>query len=347
MDAAPQHKPRPLPLFLQLLRSETAASPERSRAALAGLRAYQEAERQPRPPAMPVVARAGRACVRDYGGEGPPVLFVPSLINPPDVLDLAEGNSLLRWLAGAGVRPLLVDWGSPAAEERDLDVGGHVERLLLPLLEAIGEPVAVAGYCLGGTMAAAAAARYPVTALALIAAPWNFSGFPDGARSDLVSLWQNARPTVEALGMLPMEVLQTSFWKIDPARTVAKFEAFGAMDPDSGAARAFVALEDWANDGPPLTLAAGRQLLEDFFGEDLPGRGLWRVGGEPVDLSRIDCPILNVVSTTDRIVPEASAPDLGDRITLALGHVGMVVGSRARSGLWEPLALWLSHSRHS
>jgi polyhydroxyalkanoate synthase len=157
-DAAAQHKPRPLPLFLQLLRSETAASPVRRRAALAGLRAYQQAERPPRPPQMPIAAVEGRAALRDYGGTGRPVIFVPSLINPPDVLDLAPDNSLLRWLRGQGVRPLLVDWGSPGQGERDLDIAGHVEMLLLPLLRAVGGPVALAGYCLGGTMALASAA---------------------------------------------------------------------------------------------------------------------------------------------------------------------------------------------
>ena len=36
-DIAPQHGPRPLPLFLALLRNETAASPDRRARALAGL----------------------------------------------------------------------------------------------------------------------------------------------------------------------------------------------------------------------------------------------------------------------------------------------------------------------
>ena len=36
-NAAPQHGPRPLPLFIEMLRSETAASPERRAAALADL----------------------------------------------------------------------------------------------------------------------------------------------------------------------------------------------------------------------------------------------------------------------------------------------------------------------
>ncbi|OHT19497.1 hypothetical protein [Edaphosphingomonas haloaromaticamans] len=99
-----------------MLQHETAGDPARLRAALAGLRRYQGHDRAPRPPEMPVIARIGRAAIRDYGGDGPPALFVPSLINPPHVLDLAEGRSLLRWLATQGVRPLLLDWGTPAPE---------------------------------------------------------------------------------------------------------------------------------------------------------------------------------------------------------------------------------------
>ena len=77
--SAAQQGPRPLPLFLELLRSETTASPERRAAALAGLEAYQKAERPPARVPMPAIAEAGRARLRDYGGSGPPVVFVPLL----------------------------------------------------------------------------------------------------------------------------------------------------------------------------------------------------------------------------------------------------------------------------
>ncbi|MDB5717570.1 MAG: Poly(3-hydroxyalkanoate) synthetase-like protein [Sphingomonas bacterium] len=324
-----------------MLRNETAGSPDRARRALAGLRAYQQAQRPARPAPMPVIASAGRAMLRDYGGAGRPVLFVPSLINPPDVLDLAEDNSLLRWLSAKGVRPLLVDWGSPGVADREMTVASHVEQLLLPLIDAVGEPAALAGYCLGGTMAIAAAALRPPPALVLLAAPWRFSAFPPDARESLRKIWAQAAPTAHSLGVLPMEVLQASFWQLDPGRTVSKFESFGELDPDAQAARAFVALEDWANDGPPLTHAAARELLEDLFGADVTGRGDWRVGGRRIDPAALACPILDVVSTTDRIVPMASAAAVGETLTLNLGHVGMVVGSRARAGLWEPLARWL------
>src|SRR5215218_1871339 len=85
---APQHGPRPLPLFLAMLRRETEGAPERLAGALAGLRRYQEAPRaEPLAPPPAVAERLG-AMLRDYGGSGPPVLFVPSLINPPSILDL-------------------------------------------------------------------------------------------------------------------------------------------------------------------------------------------------------------------------------------------------------------------
>ena len=286
----------------------------------------------------PAIAEARGAMLRDYGGDGPPVVFIPSLINPPTVLDMGD-RSLLRWLA-LRRRVLLLDWGWPDGERRDLDVAGHVEQIALPLIASLGAPADLAGYCLGGTMALAAGRLCAARSVATIAAPWHFDGFPDAARAGLARLWRGAAPTADALGLLPMEVLQSAFWSLDPARTVAKFEAFAAMTGDE--ARTFVRLEDWANDGPPVPEAAAREMFEGFFDRDEPGRGAWRVGGEIVDPAALACPLLNIVSTTDRIVPAASAPRAGERLDLALGHVGMIVGSRARAALWEPLAAWLS-----
>jgi polyhydroxyalkanoate synthase len=324
-----------------MLRSETQSDRARAEAALAGLRAYQQASRLASPPAPPTVARAGRARLLDYGGTGRPVVVVPSIINGPQVLDLLPEASFLRWLATQGVRPLLFDWGEPTAEECCLSIAGHVETLLHPLLRSIGHDVALAGYCLGGTMALAAAAIEQPRALALIAAPWHFAGFGDEARSGLDALWRAAEKTAETIGLLPLEVLQAGFWRLDPKRTVEKFVRFAAQAHDAAAVRQFVALEDWANGGPPLTLAAGRELVEALFGRDVTGTGAWQVAGRRIDPAAIRCPILDVRSTSDRIVPAASAAGVGRPLELSLGHVGMIVGSRARASLWKPLAAFL------
>lgn len=345
--SAPQHGPRPLPLFLELLRSETAASPQRRSAALAGLAAYQAADRgAERVPPLPI-AQAGRACLRDYGGSGVPVVFVPSLINPPFILDLAEDNSLLRWLATQGARPLLVDWGVPGPEAADEDIAAHIRDLLLPLIDSLDAPPVLVGYCLGGTIALAAACLRPVAGLALIAAPWRFGRYGSAARGEIAALWHAARPACEAIGLVPMEVLQSGFWQLDPARTIAKFERFARMDPASPEARGFVALEDWANAGAPLALAAGQAMFDHLFVADRPGRGRWWIDGTRVTPGRLACRAVEFVSATDRIVPAATAVGLADHRSLASGHVGMIVGGRARRELWEPLRDWICSQPHT
>ncbi len=315
----------------------TGGDRDRMARVLAGVRAYQGHSYRRNLDQPPPVARVGAARLLDYGGSGQAVVFVPSLINPPTVLDLAPGNSMLRWLAQQGVRPLLVDWGRPRARERRLSVGGYVTERLLPLIETLGERPAVAGYCLGGTMALAAAAIEPPRKLALIAVPWRFAGYGDEGRASLGGYWRGLASAADSLGGLPMEMLQPMFWRLDPEGAVAKFERFGALDPSSAAADAFVALEDWANDGPPLGPAVARELFEDFYEADQPGSGKWAVDGQAIDPNAIACPVLNLVSTRDRIVPAAAATDIGRRVNIDAGHVGMIVGSRGRALVWEPL----------
>jgi polyhydroxyalkanoate synthase len=338
-ECAPQHEhaPRPLPLFLELVRSVAEMDPELARTALDGLAKYERAERRTVRSRRDSVARVGPARLYDFGGDGPPALLLPSLINPPHVLDLDSEVSLAQALAEMGRRSLLLDWG-PARERTDLDIGGHVERLLVPLIEALGGRVALVGYCLGGTMAVAAANLTDVERIATIAAPWRFAGYPAGSRASLLELWEVARHAADRLNVLPMEVLQAAFWSLDPERTVSKFARFAQLDSDSAEARRFVVLEDWANEGEPLPLPAARELIEDFFDADLPGEGAWTIGGRTMT-DVLDVPLLHFTSAQDRITPDASAAH-GDREEIAAGHVGMVVGS-ARKRLQEALAAFL------
>lgn len=290
---------------------------------------------------MQEIAAVGTARLRDYGGDGTPVVFVPSLINPPFVLDLAPDNSLIRHVARRN-RALLIDWGMPTPDDRALDVSAIIETMLLPMLRTLDTPPVLVGYCLGGTIALAAASAMPVAGVALIATPWHFSGFGDEARRNIGKLWHEAEPACDLLGLVPMEVLQSGFWRLDPARTVGKYESFASLEPGSNAAQNFIALEDWANAGAPLPLAAARQMFDRFFTADDPGEGRWTIKGRKVDPLALSCPTVDFVSLTDRIVPAASSARLADRRELGAGHVGMVVGGRARTLLHDPLADWIS-----
>ena len=249
---------------------------------------------------------------------------------------------MLREMAAAGHDAYLVDWGAPAREDAQLGLDGHVTDRLLPLLAALPRPPVLVGYCLGGTLAIAAAMLRSVTAVATIATPWDFAGFADADRAEIGLLWQRARLLCERLGYVPMEVLQSGFWAMDPARTIRKYAAFADMEQGTDAERAFLAVEDWANGGPPLTVAAGRDLFDGLYAANLSGEGKWTVGGRGIRPGDIACPSLSIASTTDRIVPAAAAPPLAERRALSLGHVGMIVGSRAPEMLWNPLSHWVS-----
>jgi len=68
-DSAPQHEraPRPLPLFLELLREMSERDPALARGALAGLMRYEAMPRSKPAPAKPEIARLGPASLRDQG----------------------------------------------------------------------------------------------------------------------------------------------------------------------------------------------------------------------------------------------------------------------------------------
>jgi polyhydroxyalkanoate synthase subunit PhaC len=342
--------PHPLPAFLSLASRKLATDPERLAGVLEGLRRYQAAPTPKPMPPMPTLARRGGVRLLHVGGpaEGPVLVVVPSLINAPVVLDLAPGRSLVRYLANQGHRTLLVDWGPMQGGERRLGLAGLVSARLMPLLRGLDSPVRLLGYCLGGTLTLAAGQLLgrQLDRLGLVAAPWHFSGFAPSARREAIQTWGNIAPLGRGLGAVPISLLNPLFWSLDEEAVLSKFEALARRPADDPQLGWFAAVEDWANSGAPLTMAAARDLFVHGFGTDRIGEGRWRVGGQQIEPGRITAPILDFGATRDRIVPPEARirhPAV-DRRDVAAGHVGMVVGSGARESLWQPLSNWL-HGR--
>ena len=212
----------------------------------------------------------GETRLLDYGspaiGAARPALFVPSLMNRSYVLDLAPGHSMLRWLAGQGVRPLLLDWGWPTEVERRFTltdyVAGRLERAMTAAARVAGGKTTLAGYCMGGTLAVAAAARRPdlLSGLALLAAPWDFHAAGRRPRT-LARALPLLEPALAFNQTLPVDLLQVLFALLDPWGVAEKYRSFARLDQDGARARLFVALEDWLNDGVPLGAPVARECL--------------------------------------------------------------------------------------
>jgi len=307
----------------------------------------------------PVLWQDGTTRLLDYraassGGGGPVLLAVPSLINRAHILDLAADRSLLRSLAAAGTRPLLVDWGAPGDLEREFSltdyIAGRLERALDRVLNEVGGPVVLLGYCMGGLLAVALAARRrrDLAGLVCLATPWDFHAERPSQAKLLGASLSVLDPLLRNIGELPVDAIQALFAGLDPLQVIRKFVGFAELDPNSLRARLFVAVEDWLNDGVPLAAPVARECLAGWYGANTPASEEWRVAGEVVQPSALDLPSLVVIPDQDRIVPPASAEALAlalpqaEALRPAAGHIGMIVGGGAPDRLYQPLIAWLS-----
>ncbi|MBI1272934.1 MAG: hypothetical protein GC131_02475 [Alphaproteobacteria bacterium] len=322
---------------------------------LSGIKAYHRHAARRNLPEMPVLWQQGTTRLLDYApaldARAPQLVVIPSLINRYHVLDLAPARSMLRWLAALGIRPLVVDWDEPGETERGFGADGYIHRLahMLDWLTEQRTRVHLLGYCLGGTLAAALAHVRPglVRSLIALAAPWDFHAGGGHIAPRARQLTDMLQPFFAqgTGGVFPVEALQALLTGFQPAQVIEKFMQFPALAPADQ--HHFVLVEDWLNDGVPLSAPFARDLFEKFYAENRPGTGTWRALGRVIDPAAIAAPALVVVPAQDRIVPPGSARALAAKMPNAtlcepqLGHVGMVVGREAGTQVWRRLADWV------
>ncbi len=325
---------------------------------LLGIRAYQMQEWRAERRALRQIWQAGEVTLSVNAAiwgaaERPAVLLIPSMINRSYILDLMPGRSMMECFESLGLRPVLLDWGCSVDDAGQANLEAVILQRLVPAIEYLAEqtarPVHVLGYCMGGTLLAAAASRlqHKIARTIFLAAPWDFHAGTQTLLSR-VKFWV---PSVAALmrgkTCLPMEWVQMVFASLNPVQSVQKFTKFAAMDPESEEAKTFIAVEDWLNDGVDLPVELGTEVIEDWFVRNIPMHGQWMLRGQAVKASEISCPVLVVTSGRDKLVEEASALALASAIPGAqilqplCGHIGMIAGQNAVQDVWLPMAEWI------
>lgn len=316
----------------------------------AGVQRYAAQEFVHSRPVYVAVATRGRVSLLDAGGEGAPVVVVPSMVNRGYVLDLYPGQSLVEYLRGLGLRVLLVDWGDPADGDAPMKLDDVITERLEPLVqEAVQKfgPVAMFGYCMGGLLALAAAVRLGpevVNKLALAATPWDFQ--QTGSALHMQQGRPLVEPWVQGLQILPPEVMAHYFWLLDPWGPVRRVMAYG-REQDVERVKFLTVLEDWLADGLGLDGPIAGEMLFEWYGDNRTLRGEWKVGGVAIKPGDLHVPLWVCITQRDVLVPTASSLPLigqakGAQVVMAnTGHVGLVCGRKARSSFFEPLGGWL------
>ncbi len=322
----------------------------------------------PRPPTEFAVAhREGSArllrfrLAADHGGDDAPrpsrgtLLIVPSLINRWYVLDLRPGRSVVEALTASGVDVWLLDWGGARDEDRHLrwdDILARLRRAVRRVRRATGgDPIAMLGYCMGGTLAAIHAGLHPedVSALVNLAGPIDFS--EGGELTRLVDRRWFDPAAVAAAGNIGASQMESGFSALRPTLPASKWVQWMDRWHDEAWREGFIALESWARDNVAFPAAAYETYIRALYQDNELMRGVHHVAGRRVDLQRYEGPALVICAERDTICPAAAATALlglcgapqaeKDVLMVPGGHIGAVVGSAAPRSMYPALTSWL------
>jgi polyhydroxyalkanoate synthase len=316
------------------------------------------------------VWRAGSATLARYRPLGAPprlgpLLICYGLVGRQTMTDLTPERSLVRNLLAAGVDVFVLDWGEGGRRDAGNGFRDYAVHLLGEavgvMLERSGADSGILfGICQGGTMAAchAALSGHRLAGLILAVTPIDFHADVHDAdpAHGLLNLWVRSLTEEDIEGLIAVdgsvsgEMMGIVFNQLNPVRTMMKYAVgFPEKAADPRALATFLAMEKWLADRPDLPGQLAHSWLIELYHRNALATGRFAPAGAPVDLRRIDVPVLNVFATGDHIIPPPCSRALGryvdprlyQELALPTGHVGVFVSGRSQALLAPAVVSWL------
>jgi polyhydroxyalkanoate synthase len=281
-----------------------------------------------------------------------PILLVYALIKHAFILDLAPDRSVVQSLVQQGFEVYLADWIPPTDGDNRRGLDAYVNDDLVNasrviLAEHGTNRVSIIGYCLGALLATIYTALHPrpVRNLVTLAVPLEM-----GAAAAFMPAWLTVQ-TVELITSLYGNCPSWVFGALSAGRLMSHMEQYRAeicgLEEESEAFDRFL---EWIGSDVPLAGQLFREVVVGIFQQNRLVKDKLAVGGKPISLKAINCPLLNVVAQFDDLVPLRACEPLAqlvssrDKQTVVFpsSHIGVAAGLAAHERLWPAVGQWLA-----
>lgn len=288
------------------------------------------------------------------------IFIAPSLINKATILDLTEQRSFVQYYTNHGYDVYLIEWGQPDKISLSYNVDDYVQNRLLKFLDEVDGQVHLMGFCMGSVMAMKAVANskkqaHKIQSLALFACPYDFHRNKDVPLQAMVEYYKQAKQNPLNSKQIEIDTIQMMFLGLDPDQIFYKFGKF--MEYEEGCERFeyFVAMEDWVNDGVPLSIPAGDEMILGWYGKNSLAHDDAFFETLISNLRTENIPVSLFVADRDKIVPEQSTLSLIEKLQgqsnlkakisafhYDCGHTSLVAGDMAQEKVWQDYKKWLA-----
>jgi polyhydroxyalkanoate synthase len=297
-----------------------------------------------------------------------PLVLVPPLGATTETFDLMPQRSLVRYMAAAGFKTYMVDWGKPTKKHAALDMRSYSYEMMSTAIEAIREhsgskDVSMMGWCMGGLLSLMYQAQTSdrhVRNIVTVASPIDMRA--GGALAAVGQVLEGPAKLIRnfsdfrlnkidpALMQMPAWTTTLAFKLTAPVSSVTTYWDLLTGIADREFVEKHSTTADYLDNFELYPAGVIRDMTVEGLVDNKFATGKIELRGEVVELKKMKAPLLAFAGEKDNIVPADMAKQILEIVgstekTFKIapgGHMGVILGSKAQSHVWKESAAWLA-----